>query len=96
VLSILTISGSAYELDVEGRRIRRLANYADRTATARQAPDGTWQSYELLALLQAAGDTCLLLDWDGEGRCTVTSALLDRGDAARIQAAVDIAAELGG
>ena len=43
MISFTTETGSVYELDEEGKQIRRVSG--THSATAHQSPDGEWQTY---------------------------------------------------
>lgn len=72
---ISTRSGSRYELDLVGGRIRRLAGTHD--PTPRQGPDGEWRCYESVS--DVAVGQPLVVVWrtgdDGVAECTITSAV---------------------
>jgi hypothetical protein len=63
-----TESGSAYEVDAEGKRIRRLHGVLD--PTSRQGTDGTWKTYEDLTDIEVGRP--VLIMWFGSD-ATVTS-----------------------
>lgn len=62
---------SVYELDLEGKRMRRLEGEND--PTPRQGPDGEWKTYHSSGPHDPMG---YLIDWDGEGHCTLTSGVV--------------------
>jgi hypothetical protein len=66
VLKVET-QNSTYEVDTVGKRIRRLNGSAE--PTDRQGPDMVWKPYARLDKVLG----CYLIDWDGEGHCTITS-----------------------
>lgn len=75
ISTVYTESGSVYELDEVQRRVRRLSGVT--TPTARQSADGEWQEYAKLYVLPLAhGQVCLMFDWNGDGKCTMTSVIL--------------------
>lgn len=78
MLRFTTETGSQYELDTEGSRIRRMSNAEGREATPRQGPDGEWKTY-LSCGFPYVGGECVIV-WrvddteDGPlSRCTFTS-----------------------
>lgn len=71
-----TASGSAYEVDLDARRIRRVGNAAGHPPTPRQGPDGCWRPFHDLVLVQLPGeDVSIAIAWDGAGALTLTSPL---------------------
>jgi hypothetical protein len=77
VLQFRTESGSLYQVDLAGRRIRRLAGHHE--PTARQGEDGHWRAYVELLPSEPQSGAPLLIVWgrqpDGNVRCTKTSVL---------------------
>jgi hypothetical protein len=77
VESFTTVSGSAYEVDLLRRLIRRTGNAAGRQPTPYQGSDGTWRCYHSVAVLTSKeGWSVVLIDWDGTGAVTFTSAVV--------------------
>lgn len=84
-----TKSGSRYELDIDGKRIRRLGGVKE--PTHRQGVDGEWRSYEALGFLGYVDKepqfVCIgfpvIVCWSiGKGavsvdKCTVTSEVVE-------------------
>lgn len=68
---IRTESGSLYEIDVPGSRIRRLRGTAP--GTARVGNDGDWRAYSQLFPAHPERGSCLSIIWAAD----------DRGPAAR-------------
>lgn len=69
-----TDSGSAYEVDLDARRIRRVGNAAGHPPTPRQGPDGCWRNFHDLFLVQLPGeDASIAIAWDAAGALTLTS-----------------------
>ena len=56
-----TISGSIYEVDEQGKKIRRL--YGTEEATSRQGKDGDWKSFDHLDLEVGAS---AMIFWDAK------------------------------
>ena len=71
-VKLTTASGSIYELDVDGKRVRRLTGKI--APTPRQGADGEWKAF---VTLHEVGDS-LGFDWDGEGHCTFTSPVVKK------------------
>lgn len=69
MLSVET-QNSTYEIDPVGKRIRRLNGQS--APTDRQGPDRVWKDYHGLSKVMG----CYLIDWDGEGHCTLTSRVI--------------------
>lgn len=67
----VTKSGSVYEVDVPGKRVRRL--HGEQDPTPRQGKDGEWRAY---AAMYWVTGRCLVFDWAGDGKCTMTSAVM--------------------
>lgn len=68
-----TISGSIYEIDFAGERVRRLTGQEE--PTARQPKDGEWKSYVhvIPVLMTTDGGYGMFFDWTGRGNGTHTS-----------------------
>lgn len=66
----LTETGSVYEIDEVGRRIRRLSGVKD--PTPRQGKDGEWKSYFSTAMV---GKNFLIV-WNDGGEGTMTSPIV--------------------
>lgn len=69
MINFKTETGSYYELDTENRRVRRLLG--NEPGTARQAPDGEWQTYHAINNIRLG--CSVLFIWDEFGKATVTS-----------------------
>jgi hypothetical protein len=63
-----TVSGSAYELDKDNNKIRRLEGAID--PTPRQGPDGEWKTFEFCS--QVCEGRPVLIVWEGT-KSTMTS-----------------------
>jgi len=63
-----TISGSTYELDLEGKKIRRMEGIID--PTPRQGVDGEWRTFETCS--EVVVGQVVLIVWKGI-KSTVTS-----------------------
>lgn len=61
---------STYEIDDDGKRIRRMAGV--NPATERQGQDGQWRVFYLIEPYLGG----LLIHWDDAGHCTHTSAIV--------------------
>jgi hypothetical protein len=61
---------STYEIDTVHRRIRRTTGSA--APTTRQGPDNVWKPYADITKVMGG----YLIDWDGEGHCTLTSPIV--------------------
>jgi hypothetical protein len=71
-----TASGSAYQVDLEAQRIRRLGNSAGLAPTPRQGVDGHWRRFHALAFTRPPAEgVSVVIDWDGRGALTITSEL---------------------
>lgn len=68
-----TRSGSVYQVDHEGKRVRRMSGEND--PTPRQGVDGEWKSFHHINEEIAPGH--LFFDWDGEGHGTITSKVVE-------------------
>lgn len=70
-----TVSGSAYEVDLPGHRIRRVGNAAGRAPTPRLGRDGQWRTFLVLALTAVPPEPgpSILIRWDETGGATITS-----------------------
>lgn len=70
-----TASGSAYEVDIRGQRIRRVGNAAGRPPTPRQGDDGHWRTFYTLVLTHVPTEPqpSILIIWDEAGAATITS-----------------------
>jgi hypothetical protein len=58
---------SIYEVDEDEKKIRRLVS--EHEATPRQGADGEWKQFYRIDHTDAG----LLIHWDDQGRCTLTS-----------------------
>ena len=65
---------STYEIDLEGRRCRRLDSTHE--PTPNQGEDGTWREYEHITPIVPEVGTALFIAW-GEGRHTMTSLITE-------------------
>lgn len=63
---------STYEIDQEARLVRRVSGL--REPSPRQGQDGVWQAYTFAHI--ELGQP-MVIDYTGEGRCTVTSNVLE-------------------
>ena len=63
-----TETGSVYEIDPDGNRVRRL--YGRKGPTTRQGHDESWKEFKFFAVTL---DGNLWFDWDGEGHGTMSS-----------------------
>lgn len=61
---IKTESGSVYELDLTGKRIRRLSGVA--APTARQGADGSWRAYDAIWPIEPRVGRGMLISWADE------------------------------
>ncbi len=73
------MTSSIYELDEEGKRIRRLSGYF--SSTPRQGEDGIWTNYEDIKFVRGPFDRTdsLLIIWryeDGIAKTTLTSPIV--------------------
>jgi hypothetical protein len=69
-----TESGSAYDVDLDRRLIRRTGNAAGRPTTRKQGPDWQWKPFRnLVGVMYAGGERAILIDWDGTRDGTVTT-----------------------
>lgn len=75
MLVFTTESGSIYELDHEGRRLRRLSGATPQT---RVGPNGKWKEFLDISPVEEGKPVSIVWQWDDEGgllvaRSTVTS-----------------------
>lgn len=66
-----TRSGSVYQVDPEGMRVRRVTG--EKEPTPRQGPDGEWKEYKSTSVVEG----CLWFDWTGRGNGTLTSQVVE-------------------
>jgi len=67
-MKFYTDSGSAYELDRDGSKIRRLAG--EDNPTPRQGKDGEWRVFDFCS--EVVAGVPVVINWE-DVRCTVTS-----------------------
>lgn len=71
LIIIKTLSGSAYEIIEQEKKIRRL--YGNEGPTPRQGTDGEWKEYFSLSLY----DDILIIFWNDSGKATMTSPIVE-------------------
>ena len=75
-----TVTGSVYEFDVAGRRVRRLGNHGGSAPTPHIARDGAWHPLRAIALHATPDGVRAQLLWrldENVLRSTLLSAALD-------------------
>ena len=70
-----TESGSVYQVDEAGKRVRRLSG--TNAPTQRQGADGEWKEFVSVDVLVTAIGRRLWIDWTGFGNGTITSPIVE-------------------
>lgn len=70
-----TETGSVYQVDEPGKRVRRLSGTA--APTPRQGQDGEWKTYASVEVLNTSIGRQLWVDWTGAGNGTLTSPIVE-------------------
>jgi hypothetical protein len=68
---LFTTENSEYEIDLDRRRCRRTRG--EYHPTSRQGADGKWKDYHHITPSVPQVGSAIFIDWDGEGRGTMTS-----------------------